>query len=77
MEEGKWRSSRRRREKKEKWRRAPPKFKIRLKISVMDGHLVRQRFFFRFSYFCRKKILSLPYLFNLFEFGDSKNWLTG
>jgi hypothetical protein len=43
---------------------------------VAHVYLVRHIFFSIF-YFCRKKIFNLPYLFTLFEFGDSKNCPTG
>jgi hypothetical protein len=52
-----WKSWRRRREKMEKWRRRrPPKFKIRLKISVAHGHMVRHRIFFDFFIFAGKNL---------------------
>jgi hypothetical protein len=70
-------------EKEEKWRIRsgggewrPSKFKIWAKTYVAHVYLVRHIFFSIF-YFCRKKIFNLPYLFTLFEFGDSKNCPTG
>jgi hypothetical protein len=52
----------------------PPKLKIWLKTSVAHGHKVRHRLFFRFL---QQKNLTLPYLFTLFEFWESKNCLVG